>query len=150
MKTIISKFLLKFFKISKAYGRILIPASITSPVGKVMGNLTSYGGVRVSLQWIKVSSRSKITLFLPKYGLLYPQLLHDVGELLFSFSFIHLWQKLNFQGFLVYVNWLVSVIFLEIYHLCNFWWFKRCSRCRGVENKDYFQRYEVLYVRELE
>jgi hypothetical protein len=40
-----------------------MPASITSPVGKVIGSLTSKGGVSVSLQWIRVSSKSKITDF---------------------------------------------------------------------------------------
>jgi len=48
-----------------------MPASITSPFGKVIGNFTSCGRVKESLQWINVSSRSKISVFLPKYKIKY-------------------------------------------------------------------------------
>lgn len=37
---------------------MLIPASIIYPVGNLIGSLISYGGLRESLQWIRVSSRS--------------------------------------------------------------------------------------------
>lgn len=51
------------FKISIVNGLILIPASYTSPVGKLIGKIISDGTSLDSLQWIRVSSRSKIIVF---------------------------------------------------------------------------------------
>jgi hypothetical protein len=59
-----SKFFAKFLKIYFAYGRMLIPASIIYPVGNLIGSFISCGGVRLSLQWINVSSRSNTIHFL--------------------------------------------------------------------------------------
>jgi len=60
VKIIISKYFDNSYKHSLAYGRMLIPVSITSPVGNFIGSVTYDFILALSLQWIKVSSKSKI------------------------------------------------------------------------------------------
>lgn len=78
---------------------MFIPASITSPVGKVIGSLTSKGGVRVSLQWMRVSSRSNITVLRPEWRKIYLRSLADGGGALVSAAFPSLTQTVNFRVF---------------------------------------------------
>ncbi len=51
-----------------ACGRMLTPASIFSPVGNFIFRLTSYGVSKVSLQWIRVSSKSSTIVYLTEHN----------------------------------------------------------------------------------
>lgn len=127
-----------------------MPASMTSPVGNVMGNFTSKGGVSVSLQWIRVSSRSKITDFLPKYNQNNLNSLSSWEVWLVSASFPRQWQISNFQVFSRYAEKWGYALCRWTSHLCSFWLFLRCNICCDWESKDCFRKSAVPCVLFLE
>jgi len=71
VNTTTSYILDNFYKHSLAYGLILIPTWMTSPPSNSISIFISYGYSMLSLQWIKVSSKSKINVLLCSLFLLF-------------------------------------------------------------------------------
>ena len=108
---------------------MLMPASITYPVGNTIGSFTSNEALRFSLQWMRVSSKSNITVFLSIWSHTYSHIPSAWQGLVFWFGIRHRRVALRARSKPIFAGRFEDVLSPTTIYLCRLALFQRHSRC---------------------